>query len=752
MKKGPWRSYLQIFALVAVPLSFFLGVYLFYLDYTIRTKFESHRWNLPSRVYADAFYLYPGQKASPASVEERLQRLSYKRVASSVKSAGEFAKDASSVTVYLHTFSYPSEEFAGFPLTLRFDQNQLKEIRRNDTDETLRTLRLEPELIGSIFDDKMEDRSLVTLAEIPEPLIQAVIAIEDERFYQHHGIDPLAVLRAFLTDLLHLRAMQGGSTLTQQLVKNYFLTPEKTLVRKLNEMLMAVLLEIRYSKEEILEAYFNEIYFGQRGPVSVTGVEEAARFYFSKGVSQLTLAESALLAGLIRAPGAYSPYHNLTKAYDRRNFVLKSMLDQDLIDAKDFEAAKREKIVLPKAKTSSQVFQAPYFIDFVQSELKEHYPAEVLKSEGLRIFTTLDMEMQEVAEAAVTARLSELETGSPKLKKLREEGQTLQGALIALQPQTGAIRALVGGRDFETSQFNRVRDAHRQPGSAFKPFVYLTALSEGYTLASTVEDTSFTVKAGEEDWTPKNYDKVEHGPVTLREALEKSYNIATSRLAIAVGLEKIVKIAHAAGITSPMEAFPALALGAFEVTPLELVQAYTLFPNQGTGTRPIAITAVVTREGVVLEKKGFEMKKIVSPELAYLMNHALRGVLDRGTASSARTLGFTGLGAGKTGTTSDYRDSWFVGYTPDLLALTWVGYDDGTLTGLSGASGALPIWTRLMTQVNPPGALKSDFPATDRIVRVKVSKTGGRYRSGCGEPFEEVFLEGTEPKEECEKE
>jgi penicillin-binding protein 1B len=727
-----------------------LGLYLFALDYRIRTKFESHRWNLPSRVYSDSLRLYPGQRFNPFVIEQELTRRSYKRVTAMPKAVGEFFRKGNALFVYLHNFSYPGDDFTGFPVSLQFSDDRLQSIKKEDSEnaEEMKTLRLEPVLIGSIFDEKMEDRTLVTLAQIPQELTQAVVAMEDERFYSHHGVDPLGILRALLTDILHMRAVQGGSTLTQQLVKNYFLTSKKTLFRKGNEMLMSLLLEFRYNKDEILEAYLNEIYFGQRGPVSVTGVEEASKLYFSKDVSRLSLAESALLAGMIRSPGEYSPFKNITKSYDRRNFVLKTMLDKKLITQEEFEEAKKEKIVLPPSNL--RFLQAPFFIDFVQGELKENFPSETLKSEGLRIFTTLDMQAQEVAEMAVQQRLDELEQGKPKLAKWRSQGKILEGLLLAMQPQTGAIRAFVGGRDYSLSQFNRVTLAHRQPGSAFKPFVYLTALSSpGYTLASTIDDTSFSVPMAGKDWKPENYDKTEHGTVTLRQALEQSYNIATVKLAMAVGLDNVAAKARAAGIESPLEPYPSLALGAFEVTPLELLRAYTIFPNQGTRAEPIAITSVVTREGVVLERKGFKFQKVIEPEFAYLMNNALRGVLDRGTASSSRSLGFTGLAAGKTGTTSDYKDSWFVGYTPDLLALAWVGYDDGTPTGLSGASGALPIWTQFMSQIDPPGASRDDFPANDKITLVKISRSGKLYKSSCGESFEEVFLKGTEPKEYC---
>ena len=741
----------KIFLLVLSGAVLF-GLYLFYLDLRIRAKFEAHRWNLPSRVYSEAFYLYPGQEMNPSLIEAKLEKLNYRRSIKPASSMGEFSRSGNKILIYLHDFSYPFSPFSGFLTELEFNQNELSAIRRLDNGEVLKTLKLEPQLIASLFDEKMEDRTLVDISQIPDDLIQGVISIEDERFYSHHGVDAVAILRAFLTDLVHLRFVQGGSTLTQQLVKNYFLTSERSLIRKVNEILMAMLLEARYSKENILEAYFNEIYFGQRGPISITGVQEASHYLFSKDVSHLSVAECALMAGMIRSPGEYSPFKNTPKAYDRRNFVLKTMKDKGIIQSEEYEQARREKILLPPPEKQRSL-QAPFFVDFVQSELHANYPSDVLQSEGLRIFTTLNMESQDIAESVLQKKLADLEATKPRLKKLHEEdSKNLEGAFLAIQPQTGSIRAFVGGRDYGQSQFNRVIDAHRQPGSAFKPFVYLTALSsEGdqhFTLASTVDDTSFEVNAGGKEWIPENYDQSEHGLVTLQEALEQSYNIATSRLAMEVGLENIVEMARAAGIESPLEPYPSLALGAFEMTPLELARAYTLFPNQGTRVDPIAITSVVTRDGVVLEKKGFRMKRVVPPDVAYLMNFALRGVLDRGTASSARALGFTGLAAGKTGTTSDNKDSWFVGYTPDLLALSWVGYDDATPTGLTGASGALPIWAEFMQKVSHVS--KSDFPAANNIILVKIDKSGRLHRMGCGEGFEEAFVRGTEPKENCQ--
>ncbi|QQR79375.1 MAG: transglycosylase domain-containing protein [Deltaproteobacteria bacterium] len=356
---------------------------------------------------------------------------------------GEYIRGANQVSIFLHSFSYPSGDIDGVPIQISFAERKITSIVRLDNQEVLKTVKLEPELVASIFDEKMEDRTLVSMTDIPDALLNAVVAVEDERFYSHHGVDPIGLARALLVDLVHLKAVQGGSTLTQQLVKNYFLTSKKTFGRKLNEMVMALILEARYTKEEILEAYLNEIYFGQRGAVSVTGVEEAAKMFFSKSVSQLSIAECALIAGVIRSPGEYSPFRNINKAYDRRNFVLKMMWSQDVIDDREYADAKKEKIIL--SPVNNRFLRAPYFVDFIQTQLKSDYSTDVLKSEGLRIFTTLDPLAQDIAEEALQKHLEKLEADKPKLKKNREEGKTLEGVFVAVQPQTGAIRAFVGG-------------------------------------------------------------------------------------------------------------------------------------------------------------------------------------------------------------------------------------------------------------------------------------------------------------------
>ncbi|MBI4366009.1 MAG: transglycosylase domain-containing protein, partial [Deltaproteobacteria bacterium] len=456
--------------------------------------------------------------------------------------------------------------------------------------------------------------------------------------------------------------------------------------------------EQRHTKAEILEAYLNEIYLGQRGKSSVSGVGEAARLYFGKEIGQLSLGENALLAGMIRSPNQYSPFRSKESAKGRRDFVLAKLFAAKRITQAEYAKARVEPIFTPTR--ASQVVHAPYFIDFVRRQLKALYPDDVLQSEGLRIFTTLDMTAQLEAERAVREGLDRLETQYAKSLPADHAGQ-LQGALIGLQPQTGYIRALVGGRSFDDTKFNRVVQAKRQPGSTFKPFVYLTAFDPArskvpFAPSSYIDDTAFTVRAGDKEWSPANYDKAEHGRVTLQTALVQSYNIATAKVAMEAGLEAVAQTARDAGITSEVQAVPSLALGAFEVTPLEMAAAYTIFANNGIRAEPLSVMYVVTKDGQVVEKKSIEMERRFAPGPVYLTTLTMKEVFDRGTAQSARALGFKGIAAGKTGTTSSYRDAWFVGFTPELLALTWVGYDDNSVLNMSGARAALPIRVEFM--------------------------------------------------------
>lgn len=712
---------------------------------------RSQKWSLPSKVYSDAEYLYPGLNLPSRKLVSKLNRLGYRNVGTEVKGAGEFAATADHLDIFLHDFSYPMENFVGFPVRLFIHGNAISRIINLQTQTDLTTVRLEPEVVASIFDTNMEDRTLVTLKEVPQSLLESIILIEDERFFRHHGVDPLGIMRAMLKNIMSFRFAQGGSTLTQQLVKNYFLHSQKSLTRKFKEALIAIELERHHTKGEILEAYLNEIYLGQRGTSSVSGVGEAARLYFGKDVGQLDIAESALLAGMIQAPNQYSPFKNKEAAKNRRDFVLNRLYEKGLITATQLSESKAQPIITPQRRL--QVVMAPYFIDFVKQQLQELYSSTLLQSEGLRIFTTLDMTDQAAAEAAVQKGLTDLDKTAASILP-KNHAEPLQGALVSIQPQTGYIRAMVGGRDFNNTQFNRVTQAKRQPGSIFKPFVYLTAFDpkrskELMFPTSYIDDTHFTVESGGKNWSPENYDKKEHGRVTLRSALENSYNIATAKLAMTAGLEEVVQTARDAGLTSDLQAVPSLALGAFEVTPLEMASAYTIFANNGIRAQPVSIIQVMDKSNQVLQRKNMEVQRRFDAGPVYLTTHVLKGVLDRGTAAGARKLGFTGIAAGKTGTTSNYKDAWFVGFTPSLLTLTWVGYDDNATMNLSGGRAALPIWVSYMKSVG--GDAQEDFSTPPGVVLVKIDPENGWIANKrCPVTSFEPFIESHEPGKICD--
>lgn len=727
------------------------GGYIYHVSKEVEARFnQSRRWDIPSKIYSDVAFFYPGMDIQNSRLKEKLNRLGYRDTGDKISGPGDYSIRPDGFEIYLHDFDYPLQEFKGYPVKIALEGNIIREITRPDLLIPLSTLKIEPELVAVIFGDTMEDRTLIRLSDTPEHLLEAIILIEDERFFKHHGLDYIAIARAALKDIMALGIVEGGSTLTQQLVKNYFLTSKRSFARKLQEAIIALILEHKHTKAEILEAYINEIYLGQRGASSVSGVGEAARLYFAKNANQLTLSESALLAGMIQNPYKYNPFTASAEAKARRDFVLKKMYKHRLISKEEYEKAASEPIITPKKPGKTNL--APYFMDFVKMQLSNLYSDDILQKEGLKIFTTLDMTHQLIAEKVLQEELSRLEKDYANiLPQNHKEG--LQGALISIQPQTGYIRALVGGRNYATTQFNHITQAMRQPGSVFKPFVYLTAFDPKraknlYAPASIIEDKSFSVQAGGEMWSPENYDKEEHGDVSLRTALSKSYNIATAKLAINIDLEAVVKTAHDAGITSALMPVPSAALGAFEVTPLEMAAAYTVFPNNGIRAEPVSVINVVTKEGEILERKNIEMKRVFDPEPVYLVTTVLKDALDKGTGAAARDYGFTGVAAGKTGTTSSYRDSWFVGFTPHYLALAWVGYDDNATTNMSGARAALPIWAKFMKEA--VGNNQEDFPSPTGILLVKIDpKTGLLASPRCGEAVFETFIEGTEPNESC---
>jgi penicillin-binding protein 1A len=533
----------------------------------------------------------------------------------------------------------------------------------------------------------MENRTPIPLARIPKHVIDAFISTEDPRFYRHSGIDVTGVMRAMATNIRAGRIVQGGSSITQQLAKLLFLEPDKTLSRKLKEALLALQIERRYSKDEILNIYLNQVYLGS----GAYGIEAAARTYFGKTTDQLTLAEGAMLAGLPAAPNKYSPINHLDRAYQRRGHVLRRMVDEGKITAAEAANAGKEPFVKQPAK--EEHFKAPYFVEYIRQQLAEKYGSTALYRGGLNVYTTLDLQMQELAEKGVAKGLDALAKRHP-----RTEGGPIQGALLAIDPGSGQIKAMVGGRDFSKSEFNRSTQALRQPGSSFKPFVFAAAIDKGYRPEDIVMDTPVAypgAKAGVL-WRPGNFENKFEGAVTLRRALAHSINVVAVKLLADVGIPVVIDYARRLGITSPLNPYLPLALGASDVTLIEMTSAYAAFDNLGVHTTPVGVEKITDREGRVVEEVLPKTSQAISPDTAAMMTGMMAEVIQHGTGWEARVLGRPT--AGKTGTTSDYKDAWFIGFIPNMVVGVWVGYDDHKPIGSkeTGARAALPIWLDFM--------------------------------------------------------
>jgi penicillin-binding protein 1B len=729
-------------------------VFLAFAGYTyvvITKKFDSAtRWDLPSRVYSDATPIVAGIGFTRSLLEPKLNHVGYREVKKRVENPGEYRYVNGDLEIYLNNFEYPDMEFHAMPVLIDMDGARVRSIKRLTDGITLRGVRIEPELITSIYDNEMEDRVPVSLDAVPKVLVDAIIATEDRSFYRHEGISIRGILRALYTDIRNKSMVAGGSTLTQQLVKNLYLTHERTLQRKAREALMALLLEMRYSKDEILEAYLNEIYLGQNGSVQIVGVEQAAQVYFGKKVTYVTLSEAATLAGMIRSPNVLSPLKYPERAKPRRDTVLKLMRDQGMITAREYEETVASPLAVSRFPKTSR--SAPFFVDLVLKQLRETYPETQLKTEGLRIFTTLDTIMQRSAEEALDTGIASL---GKKYKHIRTSKTPLEGAVVTIQPGTGYVRALVGGRNYSKTQFNRAIQARRQPGSLFKPFVYLSAMdpargNEALTASTVLDDSPIAIQqAGTAVWRPKNYDNRFHGRVAVREALAHSYNIPAVRAAIDAGVPNVIKTATSIGVESRLDPYPSVSLGSFEVTPLEIAFAYSVFANLGVKAEPVSIRAVVTRDGNLLETRNSKMKRVAPASVCYVMNDVLKDVFRYGTAARARSLGFQHEYAGKTGTTNNYRDAWVIGYSPRVLSLVWIGYDDGHSVRLTGGDACLPIWTRHMNRID--GLIPDvDWRRPEDVTEREIDPMSGMLATPyCPRTRSEVYVGGTEPESVC---
>jgi len=721
------------------------GIYGWYLSDQVEKRFSARRWRIPSTVYSDTTLLYPGQRFDSSIFIKKLLNLGYRRKNHLPLKKGEIQITPAEINIYLNDLKTPWRTREGFPVRVLSSDNRIEAITRIDTADKVPILELEPEEIMQFFSAERERRHLISIEQVPEHLVLAVLAAEDHRFFQHYGVDFRGILRALMTNLRQGAIRQGGSTLTQQLAKNYFLTPDRTLTRKLKETLLAVIIELKYEKNEILEIYLNEIYLGQKGSVAINGIGEASYFYFGKPVKELTLSEAAVMAGLIKAPNHYSPYVDKARCRSRRDVVLQSMHRQEWLSQAELQDALKQPVKAFGFTVS--VTKAPYFIDYLTDQLKTLYRPEDLFSLGLSVYTTLDTQVQIAAEKALTEGLARLESANPDLRREAPE-QKLQGAIVVMQPETGHILAMVGGRNYGTSQFNRITQARRQPGSAFKPLVYLSSLSQ-FTPSSQLSNDPKSYTVNGKLWEPQNFEPVTEYTVSMKTALKKSYNLATVDLAMKTGLDRIVDMAARFHFSTPIKPYPSLALGAFEVIPLELARAYCVFAAEGVQPFPLSLKGVVDEHDTILEQKHLNIERLIPPAEAFIITAMLQGVVKEGTARSLQWRGVTWPVAGKTGTTNDFRDAWFVGYTPDILALVWVGFDNGDPIAATGAAAALPIWADLMNTI-PQYRSEIEFKAPRGVEKISVcSVTGLIAVDDCPEPIEEYFLAGHTPAAHC---
>jgi len=730
-----WRYFRYAFLTLALLAAGFA----FYLDFRVRSEFEGRRFALPARIYARPLELHAGLHIGQGDVVRELQEVGY-RAEMHEGESGWFMRDDAWLEIAVRPFVFWDGTQPAKRIRVVFDGKTVKAVQDSEGKD-LPLARLEPLPIGGIYPANNEDRVLVRLSEVPKPLVEALVATEDRNFYTHHGFDLRGIARAAWS-FLRGNGLQGGSTLTQQLVKNFFLTPERTISRKVTELLMAVLLEMHYGKEEILETYLNEIYLGQDRDRAIHGVGLASLFYFGKTIDHLTLAESALLVGMVRGPALYDPFRNPQRALDRRNLVLRETRDRGYATLEQYAEARGASLGVNQ-KAAMGTSPHPAFLDLVHRQLRREYDEADLRSEGLRVFTTLDPHVQGAAERVLERKIAQFDKG----KFFGDPG--LEGAVVVTDSQAGEVQALVGGRDARYRGFNRALDAGRPVGSLLKPAIYLTALADPshYTLVTSIDDGPFVWKSqGAPDWQPSNYDRKFHGAVQLRTAFAQSYNAATARLGTDIGIEKVLATVKKLGIERPLTPFASTLLGAVDLAPIEVAQMYQTIASGGFRTPLRAIREVTTQDGKPLRRYALAVEQAFPAEPMYLLTAAMQGVVREGTAQSLKNWLPPEIAvAGKTGTTDSQRDAWFAGFTGDRLAIVWIGYDDNRAARLSGAGAALPIWGELMAALDPePLAL----PKPDGIENVLIDPLSGlRGDFNCAGALELPFAQGSAPAE-----
>ena len=712
-------------------LSVLAGILLVYLDALVSTTFSDRRWEIPARVYARPLELYPGRVISLDDVREELKLLGYRPV-QHLSSAGQYAQSGQHLRVYSRAFDFTDESTPSAKLDMRFNGDRLLSLAADGSSTPL--FRLEPVQIGGIYPRHREDRLLLKLEESPATLRAALLAVEDRGFYEHWGISPTGIARAAVANMRAGRVVQGGSTVTQQLVKNYYLTRERSYLRKITEVMMAVLLELHVDKDEILEAYLNEVFLGQDGPRAIHGFGLASRHYFDQPLDELGIHQQALLVGMVKGPSLYNPLRHPERARDRRNVVLDVMLEQGVIN----EAAHAVAVAMPLGLSQRPriMNSFPAYLDLVRRQLRRDYREQDLGSQGLRIFTGFDPLLQQRAEQSIQSVLDGLDP----------EGG-LQAAMVVTSFDNGEVRALIGGRLPRFAGFNRALDAVRPVGSLIKPVVYLAALEQPqrWTLASPLDDSPLELALDDSSsWSPRNFDRQSHGTVLLHRALSQSYNQATARLGLSLGIDQVRTTLQRLGVQRAQPNVPAFLLGAGGLSPLDVATVYQSIAAGGFNLPLHTIREIVDAKGQVLQRFPLDYERVASPAAVHLLQYSLREVVREGTGKIVyRELDDDLTVAGKTGTTNDNRDSWFAGFSGDLLAVNWIGRDDNTPTGFTGASGAARVWSRFMSGASQASLA---YRRHDNVEYFWVDEASGKLSAdGCEGARLLPFISGSQP-------
>lgn len=684
---------------IALLLLAVLLIYLIYLDSKISQKFAGQKWQVPAQIYARSLELLPGKTLSKQQLITQLEQLSYQRNAK-LSAAGQYSVSRDHITVFRRPFTFiegyePAQKFS-----VEFSANQIVRISERLGKQPLNYARLEPLLIEHLVSPHQQDRELVRLEQVPVLFKETLLLVEDRDFYHHHGVSPLSVLRALWVNVTAGRTVQGGSTLTQQLAKNMYLTSERTLWRKANEALIALILDYRFNKDQILEAYLNEVFVGQNYAHAVHGVGLGSRFYFGKPLAELQPAEYALLIGILKGPSFYDPRRHPKRALTRRDLVLRLMFEQHYLTREQYQAAVEQPLqIIERGQFLNSGYAA--YLDAVKKELRQLNIDHQLRDSGIKVFTYLDVMAQQAAETAV----------QKPLLAVTSDDKPIQAALIAADYTSGEIRAMVGSRQPSLAGFNRAIDARRQIGSIIKPIIFLQALSQTgrYTLASQLDDSPIRLRSNDQDWQPQNFDKTYRGPVTLLDALIYSLNVPTVRLGLQLGLPAVNQGLHKLGLQRKVNLHLAALLGAVELSPLEVTQLYQTIANKGLHLPLSTLYAITDQNGVLLYQRSAKLSRRYSEQHTYLLNYALQQASAKGTAKSLKTTFPSDTFAGKTGTSSDYRDSWFAGFDQHTLVTVWLGRDDNKAIGLTGSTGALPVFANFFKvagveslQLTPP--------------------------------------------------